>query len=221
MGSPGSCVHADQYYLVCREFLSKIVPRILGASVETHGEALDSLQFEDIHALMQDRTSSHLIEVGPSTRSLCTPLSHFPSMSFGNGGKTSAHLWLDTLFAADRSKKVCQQESDEPESCRQRLLHHKSFSLRIQDTTLNVQVIVSVAPSPMLEQLEQKFFRNHLAFLAMHPVANFVVQSLLGSISKSPQVSLPKAKISSNLWTQREARQSFVVKPVSNSESRQ
>ena len=55
-----------------------------------------------------------------------------------------------------------------------------------------VQVILSVAPAEILEQIEHKFFRNHLAYLAMHPVANFVVQALLGSITKSPQVGAPE-----------------------------
>lgn len=52
-----------------------------------------------------------------------------------------------------------------------------------------MQVILSVAPIEILEQIEQRFFRNHLAYLGMHPVANFVTQALLGSITKSPQVS--------------------------------
>lgn len=55
-----------------------------------------------------------------------------------------------------------------------------------------LQVLVSVAPQPLLEQIEQRFFRNHLEWLATQPVANFVVQALLGSISKSPQVTLMK-----------------------------
>jgi len=54
---------------------------------------------------------------------------------------------------------------------------------------LAFQVIASVAPEDMREQMYERFYKNHLAFLAMHPVANFVVQAVLATINKSPQVT--------------------------------
>ena len=41
----------------------KIVPRLLGTKLEDPIDGMANLQVEDVHGLMQDRTSSHLMEV--------------------------------------------------------------------------------------------------------------------------------------------------------------
>lgn len=54
--------------------------------------------------------------------------------------------------------------------------------------TLLLQVVVKVAPPPLLDHLGNRCFKEHLAYLAMHSTANFVVQAFLSTLSKSPQV---------------------------------
>ena len=67
----------------CRDVLARLIPRLLGAPERTAGEAdegaeegmqeegslLAGIAPEHVHGMMQDRTSSHLMEV----RQLCVP----------------------------------------------------------------------------------------------------------------------------------------------------
>ncbi len=57
-----------------------------------------------------------------------------------------------------------------------------------------------MAPEHMREQMYERFYKNHLAFLAMHPVANFVVQAVLATVNKSPQVVFGKPGLHSDFW---------------------
>ena len=49
--------------LLCSDFLCELIPKLFGSSSSDAASSLSSLQVEDVHGLMQDRTSSHLFEV--------------------------------------------------------------------------------------------------------------------------------------------------------------
>lgn len=50
-----------------------------------------------------------------------------------------------------------------------------------------VQVVISVAPEELLDELDTRFLRGELAALAAHPCANFVVQALAGAAARPQQ----------------------------------
>lgn len=51
----------------------------------------------------------------------------------------------------------------------------------------HVQVVISVAPEELLDELDARFLRGELAALAAHPCANFVVQALAGAAVRPQQ----------------------------------
>ena len=51
-----------------------------------------------------------------------------------------------------------------------------------------MQVVVRVAPQPALAELHARFLRGHLASLAGHACANFVVQAYLAALATPQQV---------------------------------
>lgn len=65
----------------CRDFLSDLIPRMFGSSGGDSASSLSSLQVEDVHGLMQDRTSSHLFEVSRLFDSLDVSLSSLPLLT--------------------------------------------------------------------------------------------------------------------------------------------
>ena len=82
----------------------------------------------------------------------------------------------------------CDRKYDCGHRCVASINHHEHRSIHLIEDVLAHQVIASVAPEDMREQMYERFYKNHLAYLAMHPVANFVVQAMLAAINKSPQV---------------------------------
>ena len=53
---------------------------------------------------------------------------------------------------------------------------------------MQLQVLFTVAPTPLQAEMKQRFLWGHLASLAMHPVANFVLQAALATVHKTPEV---------------------------------
>ena len=53
-----------------------------------------------------------------------------------------------------------------------------------------LQVVLSVAPEALRVELFDRFFRGYLAQLALHPVANFVVQAALAAVRTTPEVGM-------------------------------
>ena len=72
------------------------------------------------------------------------------------------------------------------QDCNMRL--HGAFGALKVDLSVQVQVLFTVAPTQLQAEMKQRFLWGHLASLAMHPVANFVLQAALATVNKTPEV---------------------------------
>jgi hypothetical protein len=161
------------------------------------GERLAGLDRGRLLGLMQDRTSSHLMEARPpalrapravacvscgvravlrsdcvwQVAAMCAPTAR---QQMGTARRRWSHLEVTGIWSVQRSVCVCQVDGFAPE----------------KDSA--PQVVASVAPAELLEELHARFLRGQLAGLAAHPCANFVVQALAGAATTPQQARAPR-----------------------------